>query len=207
MLDLLSKGETDETNKIVQSYADKGIELSWQNGDTTRALISQIRKAALLLFGWNDPEQAWKEVEKTFRFNKNVTSNPYWGGLLLLQVYHGNYEEAMSIAKEFRIKWVTQFMRSIIYNLKRDEKNAKVMSDSSFQNNPDFANVFLLYTRAECQYENGLVDETLLSLKKLPALNSNFAGYRAAYYPKSLLLMGKIYEKKGDKGDKGETSD
>jgi tetratricopeptide (TPR) repeat protein len=32
-------------------YADKGIELSWQNGDTVRALVSHNRKATLLLFG------------------------------------------------------------------------------------------------------------------------------------------------------------
>jgi len=180
------------------NYADKGINLSWQNGDTTHALISHNRKATLLLLGWNDPEKAWKEAEKTFPFNKNISSNPYWGSLTFVLVYRGNYTEALNISKDFPLKWQYQLIRSIIYNLKGDEKNAKVLSDSSFQNNPDFANTFLLYTRAECQYDNGLYDDALTSLKKLPALNSNYAGYRSAYYPKSVHLMGKIFEKKGD---------
>ena len=86
----------------------------------------------------------------------------------------------------------------MIYNLKRDEKNAKALFDSTFQNNPDFANILLLFARAECQYENGLLDDALSSLTKLTNLNSNYAGYRATYYPKSFYLIGKIYEKKGD---------
>lgn len=179
-------------------YVDKVIELNWQNGDTVRALISHNRKATLLLLGWNDPERAWKEAEKTFPFNKNITSNPYWGSLSFLQIHHGNYEDALSKSMVFPLKWHYPLMRSMIYNLKRDEKNAKASSDSSFQNNPEFANIFLLYTRAECQYDDGLYDDALTSLSKLPALNSNYAGYRATYYPKSFYLMGKIYEKKGD---------
>jgi tetratricopeptide (TPR) repeat protein len=179
-------------------YADKGIELSWQSSDTVRALISYNRKATLLLLGWNDPESAWTEAEKTLPFNENVTSNPYWGSLSFLQAYHGAYAEVLSLSIDFPLKWHYQLMQTVMYNLEGDEKNARALFDSSFQNSPDFANIFLLYTRAECQFNNGLYNEALTSLTKLPALNSNYAGYRAVYYPKSLHLKGKIYEKKGD---------
>jgi tetratricopeptide (TPR) repeat protein len=179
-------------------FADKAIELSWQNKDTTRASISHIRKGFLLFFGWNDLDGAWKEAEKTFPFNDKITFLPYWGALYTMQAYHGDYAEALSVAKTIPIKWAYLLAESIIYSLEQDEKNAEIFADSTFQTCSDFAKISILYLLAECQFEKGLFDKALESLRKLQPINSNFYYWRSAYYPKSFYLMGKIYEKKGD---------
>ncbi len=179
-------------------FADKAIELGWQNEDTTRVLVSHIRKGFLLFFGWNDLDRAWKETEKTFPFNNTITFLPYWGALYTMQIYHGDYDEALSVAKTIPIEWAHLLATSIIYSLERDEKNAEIFADSTFQTCSDFAKISILYLLAECQYEEGLLDKALESLRKLQPINSNFYYWRANYYPKSFYLMGKIYEKKGD---------
>jgi serine/threonine protein kinase len=180
------------------NFADKGIELSWQNEDTTRAMISHILKGFLLFFGWNDLDGGWKETEKTFPFNDKITFLAYWGALNLMQVYHGDYDEAKSIAKTFPFEWTYLLTQSTIYSLELDEKNAEIFADSAFQTTSGFAKIVILYPLAVCQYEKGLFDKALESIRKLQAVNSNFNYWRSNYYPKSIYLMGKIYEKKGD---------
>ena len=183
------------------NFVDKAIELNWQNKDTTRASIAHIQKGFLLFFGWNDLDGAWKETEKTFPFNNKITFLPYWGSLNTMQVYHGDYAEAKNVVKIFPFGWAYLLMQSMIYSLERDETNAKIYADSAFQTCSDFAKIVILYPLAECQYEKRLFDKALESLTKLQTINSNYYYWSANYYPKSLYLMGKIYEKKGDAGN------
>ena len=74
--------------------------------------------------------------------------------------------------------------------------NAEVYSDSVLQSNFKFAQVLTLYPLAQCQYENGSLNHAIESIKKLQDIYIDFP--RPFYFPKSIYLLGKIYEKKGD---------
>jgi tetratricopeptide (TPR) repeat protein len=59
--------------------------------------------------------------------------------------------------------------------------------------------IILLYHTAECEFDAGQFDRAVNLVTQLQRVNNNDAGYRPFYYPKSYFLLGKIYEKKGDK--------
>jgi len=177
---------------------DKRIELLKQEKDTLRIAIEQIFGGFKFVYGWHDTEKAWKEVEKTISVQKTSTHNYFWGSVNLAQVYHGDYTEAISLAKSLSPKWWQQIIQSVIYSLKRDEKKAEIFADSVIQTGDGFPMMFVLYPLAECHYEKGQFSKALESLNRMQNIYSP-VWIRGIYYPKSFYLMGKIYEKKGDR--------
>ena len=51
----------------------------------------------------------------------------------------------------------------------------------------------------ECFFKEGKLDKAIKYLVQSQPLYDNTNGWRAAYYPKSVYLLGRIYEKKGDR--------
>jgi serine/threonine protein kinase/tetratricopeptide (TPR) repeat protein len=183
---------------------DKFIKLYLQENNTTHAMLEYLNKGRYLFWGWNDLDEAWKETAKTFPFkNKLIANRFYQAGLNLMQVYHGNYTEVKSITDSLieipSMKWRGFVLKSLIYSLMQDEKNAEIFADSVLQNIQSalaFTKILVLYPLAECQYERGHLNKALGSLKKLQTIN--VWALRPIYYPKSIYLMGKVYEKKGN---------
>jgi len=180
---------------------DQAIRLSWKTGDSTHALVSQMTKASLFLYGWNDIKNAWKETEKTTPFQNRISALIYWGPLNLMQVYHGDFEQAEKFTEKIPLKWHYYQIKSLISCYLFDENKASAYADSAFQSNPHFSKILMLYPLAECQYEKGLMDKAIKSLEQLQKINDNEWCYRSTYYPKSFYLLGKIYQKKGDKNN------
>jgi tetratricopeptide (TPR) repeat protein len=182
--------------KAVESI-DKRIELLKQENDTVNVAVQQIFRGFKFIYGWNDPQRAWEEVEKTVPVQNITTHNYFWGSVNLAQVYHGDYNEAEKLAKTLRPKWWSQIIQSTIFSLKRDEGKAEIFADSVIQTGDGFPIMFVLYPLAECQYEKDQFNKALESLNKMQNIN-NPVWIRGIYYPKSFYLKGKIYEKKGD---------
>jgi tetratricopeptide (TPR) repeat protein/predicted Ser/Thr protein kinase len=179
---------------------NRRIELLKQKNDTVNVAIEQIQRAILFFYGWNDFNRAWKEAEGTILAQTKITAPAFPGWVSLMQVYHGDYRKADSLAESFNTKWWYRAIRSLIFSSKRNEEKAEIFADSVFQTGRGFEKIIVLYELAKCQYEKGFFDKAMVSLKKLQSVNSNTWGWRAVYYPKSFYLMGKIYEKKGDTG-------
>ncbi|MDI6767168.1 MAG: protein kinase [Bacteroidota bacterium] len=179
--------------------SDKSIELYLQLKDTSNAETARISKAIIMYNGWNNIEDAWKEAEKTFPNRNRIASGNYLGGLSLLQLYHGDYAQADSITKYFGYWHVC--ILSMIESAKRNCANAEVLADSALKISQQYAQIFVLYPLAECQYDAGYLDKTIISLKKLQSLHDfdNLVEARPIFYPKSFYIFGKVYEKKGDK--------
>ena len=182
---------------------DNKIKIDLQEKDTVRAAGQHLGKGFLSFYGWNDRDKAWREVEKGFSFKSELMASPtYSGGLYLMQIYHGDYAEVKSIADSLvglgipGWKWWGYTLKSVIYSLMRDEKNAEIFADSVLQEPRGSDRILVLYPLAECQYEKGQLNKALESLRKLQTINARWP--RQIYYPKSFYLMGKIYEKKGD---------
>ena len=141
---------------------DRAIRLSWKTGDSTHALVSQMYKASLFLYGWNDIKSAWKETEKTIPFKSKISALTFWGPLNLMQVFHGDFEQAQKFAKKIPIKWHYYQIKSLVYCYQLNEKKASAYADSAFQSNPGFSKILMLYPLAECQYEKGLTDKAAI---------------------------------------------
>ncbi len=179
--------------------SDKCIELYLQLKDTSNAETNRMFKAMIMYNGWKNIEDAWKEAEKTFPNKDKIISGNYLGGLSSLQVYHGDYVQADSGTRGIGFWHVC--ILSMIESAKRNCANAELLADSALKISGQFAQIFVLYPLAECQYEAGYLDKSILSLKKLQSLYDldNLVGARSIFYPKSFYLLSKVYERKLDK--------
>ena len=184
--------------KEAMRTGDKSIELFRQIKDTSYADLMLMLKAITMYRGWKNIGDAWKEAEKTFPDENKITYSNYLGRLSLLQVDHGDYEQAESLRAN--VSWHVCIL-SMIESAKRNCAAAEVFADSALKISQQFEQIFVLYRLAECQYNAGYADKAILSLKKLQPLHDldNLVGARAMNYPQSFYLLGKSYEKKGDR--------
>jgi serine/threonine protein kinase/predicted Zn-dependent protease len=178
---------------------DKVIAFYWQIKDTSLASYWQLVKGLIKVEGWNDLDAAWKEAEKTFHFQNQINYLFYWPALSLLYVFCGDFVLADNLAAKFyNTKWWYLTVRSLIQTEKQECNKSESLIDTVLHKGGGFAKILVLYSLAECQYEQGQLDKAANNLLQLQRIYDNKFSVRAWYYPKSFYLLGKIYEKKGD---------
>ena len=184
-------------------HLDKAIELYWQLRDTVGASRAMMHKALMLVLQKNDMKSAITLAEKTYSVQSRTQNTEYWAFLAELYVFRKDVPSAENIfMKRFNtIHWVDPFYRALIYTTNHECTTAETYLDTMLNENRGFKhlNIFILYPVAVCEFESGLFDNALAHLALLQETLSNTGGWRGLYYPKSFLLMGKIYDKKGDK--------
>ncbi len=179
--------------------SDKLLELYWQEGDTANAGVQHIYKGLMLVWGWKELDNAWKEARKTFQFRDRIrTFHPYWAYLAHLAVLHGDYALADSIAGFRATEWWYPYIQVSIHGSKHDCDSAESFTDTVRQTAPAFILIFDLYWLAECRLKAEQLDEAMESLLELQLVYDNAYGGRALRYPRIFYLLGKIHEKKGD---------
>ncbi len=142
-------------------------------------------------------DAAWKEAEKAISFEARFGSGIYWARLALLKIYSGDYQAGLSLA-ERTLPQYSLAMRSMAFSLQRECSAAETLVDTVLQVSQGFIQILVLYPLAVCQLEVGQYDEASKSVRRLQNLYDNAYGYWATYYPKSLYLLGKIYEAQGE---------
>jgi tetratricopeptide (TPR) repeat protein len=175
---------------------DEMEKMSWQAIDTARVVDVKIFKALYFVWGWNDFNRAWLELEKALQYPAYI---PYWKNVALLYAYRGDFVRAESLAVQKETPGMQQFIRLFIHSGKHECNYAKAIADSLFPSQPEHIRTWALYPLAQCQFETGQYEAALTSLLQIQKSSDNVGGFHAVYYPKSFYLMGKTYEKKGDK--------
>ncbi|MBI3111403.1 MAG: protein kinase [Ignavibacteriales bacterium] len=190
------RGKYQESMK----YFDKTIDLYWQLHDTAGAARTIMTKAIMLILQRNDLNGAVRLAERTYGLS-GIEDVNYWAQLAELYVFRRDVPAAENIfVKRFSsIKWVDPFYRTLIYSTNNECSKGEAYLDTVLNTAFDHLKIFVLYPTAECQFEAGRFDKAIGLLTQIGKLYSNTAGRRAALYPKSFYLLGKIYEKKGDK--------
>lgn len=170
-------------------------ELYWQEKDTTGAAILHIRKALLIVDGWNDIERGWQEVEKTFAFRNGILPGSYIANLFDLYVYHGDYAIADSL---LRIGAVTvNSNRAFFHSVKGECDEAEKYAAKVLNAGEPWRKLFVLYPFAKCKFEAKEFEEALRYLLEFQKFSVSLHGTRARYYVKSFCLLGKVYEALG----------
>ncbi|NIS39085.1 protein kinase [Candidatus Saccharibacteria bacterium] len=185
-------------------YFDERIELFWQVGDRAISADVVTQKAICMLEGWDDTKTGWKEIEKTLPWQNMINPGSwYWGHLAIFYALTGNYDSVEYLTKNKFAglpKWFYPLVLSIMHSSKLESDEAEAFFAESLKNGvPDIIGVRSAFHLAKCQYENSRFDKAINLLKEVQAVYGNNLAIRACYYPKSLFLMGKIYEKMGDK--------
>lgn len=160
-----------------------------------------MRKAEMLFLQTNELSNAIKLAERTYILQSKIQDPNYWAVLAQLFVFRGDIPAAESIfVQRFSsIKWVDAFYRTLIYSTSHECSKAEAYLDTVLNAAFDNLKIFVLYPTAECHFDVRQFDRAMVLLSQLQKFYSNNAGYRALYYPRSFYLLGKIYEKKGDK--------
>jgi serine/threonine protein kinase/predicted negative regulator of RcsB-dependent stress response len=184
-------------------HLEKATEIYWQLHDTVGASRAMMHKALMLVLQNNDMKGAITLAERTYNVQAKTQNTDYWAFLADLYVFRKDVPSAENIfMKRFStIHWVDPFYRALIYSTNHECTTAETYLDTVLNENRGFKhlNIFLLYPAAQCQFEAGQFDKALTHLALLQETLNNAGGWRGLYYPKSFFLMGKIYEKKGDK--------
>ena len=183
------------------SYLDKTIAFYGQLHDTAGVARTILTKALRLVQQRNDLNGALRIAEKTFPWQSRIQDINYWALLAELYVFRKDVPaaEAIFTTRVSSFKWVDAFYRTLIYNTNHECSKAEVCLDTVLNSISTDLNIFLLYPTAECQFEASQFDKAVNLVTRLQRVNNNERGYRSFYYPRSFMLLGKIYEKKGDR--------
>ncbi len=184
-------------------HLDKAIELYWQLRDTVGASRAMMHKALMLLLQNNDMKSAITIAERTYSLQSKTENTEYWAMLAELYVFRKDVPSAENIFMKrfFAIHWVDPFYRALIHSTNHEPAIAETYLDTVLNANRGFKNlnIFVLYPVAACEFDGGLFDNALAHLALIQETLNNIGGWRGLYYPRSYFLMGKIYDKKGDK--------
>jgi len=183
-------GKYPETIKRI----DKVIEIDLNWGDKTNLASGYAEKAFWFLVGWNDVENAKSTIEKGLQLKNDAGDLFYW---YLFQAYLklGEYEKALPIAKT-QISYFA-FQDEVVNAFIHRDKGEYEAAIKGFQK------ASRRYDLALCYLETGQYEKAIEAVRKMQGTYAvHFArdlGERPEVYPKSFYLLGKIYEKMGDK--------
>ncbi len=177
---------------------DEFFELNWQAKDTVNMANVQVYKALYCVWGWHDFAKARGELEKILNYSAHI---PFWTNVAMLYIYSGDYALAESLLARKKEGAVNhQFVRLLIHSHKHQAAEAQVLAQHVLPALPKHMRAWALYPLAKCQFEVGQYEAALAALLQIQKPFDDLDDFvDGVFYPKSFYLMGKIYEKKGDK--------
>ena len=183
---------------------DKIIEIDLNFGDETDLARRYAEKAFWFLVGWNDVENAKRAIEKGLE-SKNAADMKFYSYLCLSYLMSGEYEKALSIAKT-KLLWIVFrdfLVRAYVHRAKGDYDEAIKDFQMVTQLGHVHDKVYSGYNLALCYLETGQNEKAIEALHRMQRIywagTRLVSSFRAEFYPKSFYLLGKIYEKQGDK--------
>lgn len=165
--------------------------------DTTKALTAQMWHALNYAVTHGDADRAWRELEPTLNTGAQLGDVYYRGGLTLMMIGRKEYQSAdSSVMIPGMATWWRYSVKSIIASNRRSCDLARAFYDS-VGTIGESGRLWSLYPLAVCQFESGQLDLAMATLREMVGFKDR--GRSAAYYlPKAMLLLGKVYEKKGN---------
>jgi len=174
---------------------DKHIEFAWSDNDSNTVARRTVAKAYWMYWGRGDTEEALAEIAKVAGF-RNVTDDSYYRGLALLYAEIGDLEKAEKAAKRaVDPRWKSAAEASI-YAAKQEWQQAIDKFEQLNRLRPGYQPVSR-YQAAQYYFEMGEYDKAIAEVAKSQSFYDN--RWRGFAFPLGFHLLGKIYEKKGDK--------
>ena len=172
------------------------IELAWSERDTNEVVLRTLGKIWRMGWGRDNSEEIHAEVMKVEPL-MNERLRPFDlmnFGLSFVYFQLGDLEKARYFRQKLRGSTWQAYLEARMYQAQQEWD----LAISLFERHSRIFGFFKAldsYHVAQCYYEMGELDRAIAEVKRVQTLYSNS---RAYYYPMSFLLLGKIYEKKGD---------
>jgi DNA-binding winged helix-turn-helix (wHTH) protein/Flp pilus assembly protein TadD len=161
---------------------------------------------AFWLAGSNNRIEAKRAIEVGLEF-ENAADLSFYLPLFFAYVMIEEYEKASSLAND-RVFMVSPsgnaLVKASVHRANGEYDEAISALQPVAQRGLVFFKMFAGYVMAQCYFEKGQFDEAIEAIRKAQRIYNHgqgiyYGGNRAAIYPKTFYLLGKIYEKKGDR--------
>lgn len=185
--------------EVIKTF-DQIIELDMKLGDTTGLARSNVQKAYWLAITNSRGEESKSAISKALELS-TVADNRFYITLIYAYVLTAEYEKASSIAKNQLAEYYPfDTLVSGYAHRARNEYDAAIRDFQELsQHGLTEQKVTSWYDLAQCYLETEQNAKAIDAIQKMQRIYYNYYGNRAALYPKSFYLLGKIYEKNGDK--------
>ncbi len=172
--------------------SERLIAMHQQRQDTLGMAILQVYRGLLHIWGWHDTRAAWRQAQITQSYQHRVFGYAYWLGYIMLLAYHGDYEQAMQLARQKlpELHWLAPF----ILSLQGQPEAAQSRVDQLKPPDLQYIQLATLFVLAESQLRAGHLDAARKNLLKLQQIQDQTGGFRAALLPQSYYLLGRIFE-------------
>jgi DNA-binding winged helix-turn-helix (wHTH) protein/Flp pilus assembly protein TadD/TolB-like protein len=184
---------------------DAIIEIDRKLGDMSD-IARTYADEAFWLAGWNNAPEAKHAIEQGLAL-ENAADLSFYLPLFFAYVMIGENERASSLANS-QVLLMSPFGNAIVsarvHRVKGEYSDAIKELEPVVQRGIVFWKMFAGYDLAECYFETGRFEAAIETVRKVQRIYNHgegiyYGGNRAAIYPKTFYLLGKIYEKKGDK--------
>jgi tetratricopeptide (TPR) repeat protein len=190
------EGRYREAERMV----DQEIEVASKQGDKLAISDAYLEKAYLLAAGDGDGDAARRAISKQFEFRAadNFGYHVLFNTFLLL----GEYQKAAPIVKSQLLAvgpFGDQVVNGYVHRARGEYDAAIKVFETVVARGFVTDKIMRGYELAECYFETGQIEKAIEVLRRTQKLFSQGPPlYRAAVYPRSFYLLGKIFEKKGD---------
>ncbi len=183
---------------------DKIIEIDLKDGNKSRLASTYAVKAFWLISLTDDKEGARQTFQKALAIQ---TTGDIFFNIPLFYAYLalGDYEKALSVGKQLVVilPHYEDNVNASVY-MAKGEFYAAIQRFLAVPLKVPIQNEILVYKLAQCYVETGQPDKAIEELRRIETSYSNyfrFTGidFRVLVYPKTLFLLGKVYEAKGGK--------
>jgi len=173
---------------------DKQIDFAWSEKDTNRIANLMLGKALWIYWGTGNKETVSAEIKKIEKLS-NITDYYFRAFLAWLYTDMGDLGQANTLAKEYaEDEWWSTFLEARA-SFVRENWDKAISLYKALAFNVGYTPDYNSYLIAQCYFEKGELEEAIREVRNA----QNYYGpFHAFVYPHSFLLLGKIYEKKGD---------
>lgn len=177
---------------------EKIIDINAKLRDTTGLANSYAGKAFWLVVGTKDTAAAWKALEKGLEIS-SAAAGGFFYNVRDVYIRMGEYEKASTLWKEKRLAFTDQMVNGYVHRSRGEYSEAIKSFDSLMQRGHMANKLFVGYDLAQCYFETGQTEKAIETIPRFQRLYDNTIGFWSAYYARGYYLLGKIYEKKGEK--------
>jgi tetratricopeptide (TPR) repeat protein/predicted Ser/Thr protein kinase len=181
--------------RLALDYQDKRIQTALEEGDPSVAAQAYVFKGFVRFWGWEDRPGANREIDAGIALAQTL-ANPaitFSVNLTMLSTLMGDYERVDSL-KGLLPPDVGPFVEFVRSSTRGECAAAKSIADTLLRTIPPDVILFLAHTLAQCQIEEGMADEALLTLRQIDSLRIP----RDFFWVKAQYQKGRVYEAKGE---------
>ena len=173
---------------------DERIKILWENKDTVGVINRYLQRGMMIASGRKDANDARKEAEKALAYQPEKRGQTRIN-LASWYAFQGDIEAVDTLSRS--IMFVRPILFSVVHSARQECERAEAYLDSAFKTTlPPVAKIISLYSLFRCQFQADQIDKALATVNRLLAFKEALGTNE---YVGSLYLLGKIYEKKGER--------